>query len=68
MKEKETDYIRESKLIPGMVPFSHATLWRKVKKLEFPKPYKLSERITAWKVAEVKEWLESKTRRGAPNE
>lgn len=67
-KEKEPDYIRESKLIPGMVPFSHATLWRKVKSGEFPSPVKLSERITAWERSEVTAWLKSKTQKGAGNE
>ena len=53
-------YIRQKKLIPDVVPISNATLWRKVKSGEFPAPVKLSKRITAWRVADVKEWLESK--------
>ena len=59
-KLPQSQYIRQSQLIPFIVPFSSATLWRKVKTKEFPAPVKLSERITAWKVADVKEWLESK--------
>ncbi|PTR14459.1 AlpA family transcriptional regulator [Nitrosospira sp. Nsp2] len=59
-KLPQSQYIRQSQLIPFIVPFSSATLWRKVKTKEFPAPIKLSERITAWKVADVKEWLESK--------
>lgn len=72
MKNKSTDfklpqsqYIRQSQLIPFIVPFSSATLWRKVKTGEFPKPVKLSERITAWKTTDVKLWIESKTQEGA---
>jgi predicted DNA-binding transcriptional regulator AlpA len=53
-------YIRQKNLIPSVVPISHATLWRKVKTGEFPAPVKLSKRITAWKVSDVKAWLESK--------
>lgn len=68
MKFKESDYMREKKLIEDKIPFSHATLWRKVKSGEFPKPVKLSERITAWKTSEVNAWLESKTQKGVPNE
>ncbi len=56
-------YIRQSQLIPNIVPFSSATLWRKVKTGEFPAPVKLSERITAWEVSAVREWLDS--RKGA---
>ena len=33
----------------GIVPFSSATLWRKVKTGAFPSPVKLSERVTAFR-------------------
>lgn len=52
-----TGYIRQSQLIPHIVPFSAATLWRKVKNGSFPIPVKLSERITAWKVEDIKNWM-----------
>ena len=52
-------YIRQKQLA-AIVPFSSATLWRKVKSKEFPAPVKLSERITAWEVSAVRAWLESK--------
>ncbi len=45
---------------PGIVPFSSATLWRKVKAAEFPAPVKLSERVTAWRVEDVRAWLQSR--------
>lgn len=41
----------------GVVPFSSATLWRKVKAGQFPKPVKLSAGITAWRVQDVRQWL-----------
>lgn len=44
---------------PGIVPFSSATLWRKVKSGEFPAPSKLSERVTAWRVEDVRQWLDA---------
>lgn len=50
-------FIRQSSLIPDIVPFSASTLWRKVASKEFPAPVKLSERITAWHVEEIREWL-----------
>ena len=58
-------YIREAELAhnskrPGAgvpLPFSRATLWRKVKQGTFPKPVKLSEGVTAWQVGEVRAWL-----------
>ncbi len=55
-----TGFIRQSKLIPNIIPFSAATLWRKVKNGEFPRPIKLSERVTAWKVEDIRAWLNSR--------
>ena len=45
---------------PGIVPFSSATLWRAVKASKFPAPVKLSERVTAWRTADVLAWLQSR--------
>lgn len=50
------EYIRQKELIKK-IPFSPATLWRKVKAGTFVKPVKLSDRITAWKRADVDQWL-----------
>lgn len=50
-------FIRQRDLIPNRVPFSAATLWRKVKAGDFPAPVKLSERITAWRLDEVDAWI-----------
>lgn len=59
--------IRESCLVqspkrpkrPAPLPFSGATLWRKVKAGTFPKPIKLGAKITAFRVGEVRAWLNS---------
>ena len=56
-----TGYVRQSQLIPGIVPFSSATLWREVKSGAFPSPVKLSQRITAWRVEDVREWMQSRS-------
>lgn len=53
-------YLRQSQLIPAIVPFSSATLWRKVSAGDFPKPVKLGPRITAWRVQDVRDWLNSR--------
>lgn len=59
-----TGYIRLSHLI-RLIPFSRATVWRKVKAGTFPKPYKLSEQITAWRAEDVRAWIDAQ---GAPGE
>jgi prophage regulatory protein len=61
----DSAYVREWQLVrhpnrPGAavpLPFSAPTLWRKVRAGTFPKPAKLSERVTAWKVGDVRAWL-----------
>lgn len=63
----DSAFIRESQLVqspkrpetPAPLPFSAPTLWRKVKAGTFPKPVKLSDRVTAWKVGEVRAWIAS---------
>jgi|GEM_PF-966439 len=54
-----TGFIRQKPLIPMFVPFSSATLWRKVQRNEFPRPVKLSERVTAWRCEDVHAWLQA---------
>ena len=61
----DSGYVRESQLVqspkrpgvPAPLPFSAPTLWRKVKAGTFCKPYKLSERVTAFNVGEVRAWM-----------
>ncbi len=44
----------------GLVPFSAPTLWRRVKAGQFPAPVKLSERVTAWRVEDVRAWMQQR--------
>jgi predicted DNA-binding transcriptional regulator AlpA len=61
----DSAFVRESQLVqspkrpehPAPLPFSAPTLWRKVAAGTFPKPVKLSERVTCWKVSEVRAWM-----------
>lgn len=62
----DSAWLRESQLVRSAknpdsavapLPFSAPTLWRMVKLGKFPKPTKLSARVTAWKVSQVREWM-----------
>lgn len=62
----DSAWLRESQLVRSPknpdsaiapLPFSAPTLWRKVKDGTFPRPHKLSTRVTAWKVSQVREWM-----------
>ena len=57
-----TGFIRQSELIPRIIPFSSTTLWRKVKAGEFPAPVKLSQRVTAWRAEDVRAWMNAGAR------
>ena len=41
-----------------VICFSAPTLWRMVAAGTFPKPIKISAQITAWRVCEVRDWLD----------
>lgn len=51
-------YLRQPQVLE-LVPFSAATLWRLCALDKFPRPVKLSERVTAWKTSAVLSWLDS---------
>ena len=42
-----------------VIPFSAATIWRKCRSGEFPAPFKVSVGITAWKVGDIRQYLEA---------
>jgi len=52
-------FIRMRDLVK-MVPVSKAHIWRLVQAGKFPRPIKLSEKCTAWKVADIEDWLKAK--------
>jgi len=60
----DAGFIRQTQLVgnkkkgmAGLIPFSPATLWRKVNSGEFPAPVKLSAGVTAWRVEDVRAWI-----------
>jgi len=52
-----TGFVRQKQLVPGIIPFSPTTLWRKVAAGVFPKPVKLSAGVTAWRVEDIRAWM-----------
>ena len=47
---------KRPKVIP-VFPFSASTLRRKVKDGTFPKPTRLSSRVKAWMVGDIRSWI-----------
>lgn len=53
----DSSFVRVKHLIAlGIVPFSEATVWRKVKAGEFPAPTKISPNVTVWRVGAIRSW------------
>lgn len=44
-------------IVQGLFSISAATVWRMVKRGTLPAPRKLSDRVTAWNVGELREAL-----------
>ena len=42
-----------------VLPYSATTIWRKCRTGEFPAPIKMSSGITAWKVGDIRNYLEA---------
>lgn len=57
-------YAREAQVL-RVIPWGRSTLWAKSKSGEFPRPVKLSERVTAWRCEDIWKWLESKAPKAA---
>ena len=53
-------FIRKKEIL-GRFPFSAATLWRMVKRGDFPAPVKLSVGVTAWRNADIEDWISTRT-------
>jgi predicted DNA-binding transcriptional regulator AlpA len=50
-----------------LVPYSASTLWRHCRRNEFPAPVKVSPGVTAWRVGDVRTYLDGlvKSSKGA---
>ena len=61
----ETGYLRLTQIVgdkkagtPPIIPVSKSTWWAGVKSGRYPKPVKLSERCTAWRVEDIRALIE----------
>lgn len=57
----DSAYVRLADLLdrPALICVSRPTLWRMVKRGDFPQPVKLTAGVTAWRVGEIRDWMES---------
>ncbi|ARU27754.1 AlpA family transcriptional regulator [Cellvibrio sp. PSBB006] len=45
--------------IPAIIPVSKSTFWLGVKEGRYPQPVKLGKRCTAWRVDDIRRYIES---------
>jgi hypothetical protein len=67
----ETGFLRLPQIIgsakadtPPIIPVKKTTWWQGVKSGRFPKPVKLGERVTAWRVEDIRALIASFGGRG----
>lgn len=67
----ETGYLRISQIvgdlkanppIPPIIPVGKSTWWQGVKSGRFPKPLKLSPKVTVWRVEDIRKYIEQASR------
>ena len=65
----ETGYLRLSQIVGDkkagilpIIPVSKSTWWAGVKSGRYPKPVKLGPRITAWRVSDIRNLIDSEMR------
>ena len=56
----ESGFIRVGQLVPHIIPIGRTTLWSKIKSGEFPKPVNLGLRSVAFRVEDVRAWMEAR--------
>lgn len=61
----ETGFLRLKQIIgdtkagiPPIIPVKKSSWWQGVKTGRYPKPTKLSPRVTAWRVADIRDLIE----------
>jgi prophage regulatory protein len=54
----EAGFLRLSQIVPTLVPIGKSTWWAGVKAGRFPKPLKLSSRVTVWRAADIRALLQ----------
>ena len=54
--QPDSAYVRQP-VVQGLFAISSATVWRMVKRGTLPAPRKLSERVTAWNVGDLRKAL-----------
>lgn len=56
MKDERDELLRMRSL-RQRIPVAASTIWEWVRQGKFPKPFKLSESVTVWRLDDIEQWL-----------
>lgn len=59
-QESKSSPLMDAKAVSDYVGFSKATLYNMVRDGEFPKPVRVSSRLSRWLQSEVDTWIQSR--------
>ena len=45
--------------VQKLLPFGKSTIWKKISEGTFPKPHKISPRVTAWLLSDIMAYVDS---------
>jgi len=62
----EIGFVRERQIL-RVFPVGRSTWWNGVRDGKYPQPVKLSDRITAWRVSDIRALIEATSRQGDRN-
>jgi prophage regulatory protein len=60
-----TGFLHQHQVL-GLIPVSKSTLWRRVGTGAFPAPVHLFDRVTVWRVEDVRAWIAAQSMPAAP--
>ena len=52
--------------IPPLIPISNSSWWAGIKSGKYPQPVKLGPRTTAWRMSDIRQYLENPENFGGP--
>jgi len=56
-KPRPQRFLSAKDLIERGIPYSRVQLWRLIKAGEFPRPVQLSKQRSAWREADIDDWM-----------
>ena len=58
IRENPQDRLLREKHVRERIPVSHSEWWKGVREGRYPKPIKLSERVTCWRESDIRKLIE----------